>query len=102
MSSGFTDTGAGFEQFDQLGVPGVIDKTKLMTMGVRLGVGTSLRYLSKNRKALGKMMTQRAFEPDQLLKPLAGQFTDLGIEGIHLYTFNQVAAAEAWRTKTLA
>ena len=85
-----------------LGVPGVIDKTKLMTMGVRLGVGTSLRYLSKNRKALGKMMTQRAFEPDQLLKPLAGQFADLGIEGIHLYTFNQVAATEAWRTKTLA
>ena len=85
-----------------LGVPGVIDKTKLMTMGVRLGVGTSLRYLSKNRKALGKMMTQRSFEPDQLLKPLAGQFADLGIEGIHLYTFNQVAATEAWRTKTLA
>jgi methylenetetrahydrofolate reductase (NADPH) len=85
-----------------LGVPGVIDKTKLMTMGVRLGVGTSLRYLSKNRKALGKMMTQRSFEPDQLLKPLAGELADLGIEGIHLYTFNQVAATEAWRTKTLA
>jgi methylenetetrahydrofolate reductase (NADPH) len=84
-----------------LGVPGVIDKTKLMTMGVRLGVGTSLRYLSKNRKALGKMMTQRSFEPDQLLKPLAGDLADLGVEGIHLYTFNQVAATEAWRTKIL-
>ena len=85
-----------------LGLPGVIDKTKLMTMGVRLGVGTSLRYLSKNRKALGKMMTQRSFEPDQLLKPLAGDLDDLGIEGIHLFTFNQVAATEAWRAKTLA
>lgn len=85
-----------------LGVPGVIDKTKLMTMGVRLGVGTSLRYLTKNKKALGKMMTQRSFEPDQLLKPLAGDLADLGIEGIHLYTFNQVAATEEWRAKTLA
>lgn len=85
-----------------LGVPGVIDRTKLMTMGVRLGVGTSLRYLSKNRKALGKMMTQRSFEPDQLLRPLAGDLADLGIEGIHLYTFNQVAPTEAWRTKILA
>ncbi len=84
-----------------LGIPGVIDKTKLMTMGVRLGVGTSLRYLSKNRKALGKMMTQRSFEPDQLLRPLAGDVAALGIEGIHLYTFNQVAATEAWRTATL-
>jgi methylenetetrahydrofolate reductase (NADPH) len=92
---------AGLTVAVHLGVPGVIDKTKLMTMGVRLGVGTSLRYLSKNRKALGKMMTQRSFEPDQLLKPLAGELADLGIEGIHLYTFNQVAATEAWRTKIL-
>jgi methylenetetrahydrofolate reductase (NADPH) len=85
-----------------LGIPGVIDKAKLMTMGVRLGVGTSLRYLSKNKKALGKMMTQRAFEPDQLLKPLAPHLEELGIGGIHLYTFNQVATTETWRQKTLA
>ncbi len=85
-----------------LGVPGVIDKTKLMTMGVRLGVGTSLRYLSKNKKALGKLMTQRSFEPDMLLKPLARDFDELGIDGIHLYTFNQVDATEQWRERTLA
>jgi methylenetetrahydrofolate reductase (NADPH) len=85
-----------------LGVPGVIDKTKLMTMGVRLGVGTSLRYLSKNKKALGKLMTQRSFEPDMMLKPLARELDELGIAGIHLYTFNQVAATEAWRDRTLA
>jgi methylenetetrahydrofolate reductase (NADPH) len=84
-----------------LGVPGVIDKSKLMTMGVRLGVGTSLRYLKKNRKALGKMMTQRSFEPDMLLKPLAIDLDRLGIGGIHLYTFNQVEATEAWRERTL-
>ncbi len=84
-----------------LGIPGVIDKTKLMTMGVRLGVGTSLRYLSKNRKAIGKMMTQRAFQPDQLLRPLADDLIELGIDGIHLYTFNQVAATEAWRQRIL-
>ena len=85
-----------------LGVPGVIDKTKLMTMGVRLGVGTSLRYLSKNRKALGKMMTQRHSSPTNCSSRSLASSTDLGIEGIHLYTFNQVAATEAWRTKTLA
>ncbi len=85
-----------------LGVPGVIDKTKLMSMGMRLGVGTSLRYLKKNKKALGKLMVQRSFEPDMLLKPLAGDLDELGIGGIHLYTFNQVAATEAWRSRTLA
>ena len=85
-----------------LGVPGVIDKTKLMTMGVRLGVGTSLRYLSKNKKALGKLMTQRSFEPDMLLKPLSRDLDELGIGGIHLYTFNQVDATEQWRESTLS
>ncbi len=85
-----------------LGVPGVIDKTKLMTMGMRLGVGTSLRYLSKNRKAIGSLMTQRSFSPDALLRPLAGDLDRLGIGGIHLYTFNQVADTEDWRTTALA
>lgn len=85
-----------------LGVPGVVDKTKLMSMGVRLGVGTSLRYLSKNKRAIGKLMTQRSFEPDMLLRPLVDDVDELGIGGIHLYTFNQVETTEAWRQRTLA
>lgn len=84
-----------------LGLPGVIDRSKLMTMGMRLGVGTSLRYLSKNRKAIGKLMTQRAFQPDQLLRPLALDFEPLGVTGLHLFSFNQVATTEEWRERTL-
>jgi methylenetetrahydrofolate reductase (NADPH) len=93
---------AGFTIPVHLGVPGVIDRTKLMTMGMRLGVGTSLRYLKKNKKALGKLMVQRSFQPDMLLKPLVDELDELGIAGIHLFTFNQVAATETWRTATLA
>ncbi|MEL6890607.1 MAG: hypothetical protein AAFP84_03355 [Actinomycetota bacterium] len=85
-----------------LGVPGVIEKSKLLTMGVRLGVGTSLRYLSKNRRALGKLLTQRTYAPDQLLRPLAPDAAELGITGLHLYTFNQVSATETWRKRVLA
>jgi methylenetetrahydrofolate reductase (NADPH) len=88
-----------------LGIPGVIDRTKLMTMGVRLGIGTSLRYLSKNRKAIGKLMTQRSYTPDLLLRPLSDRgdagLAGLGIGGLHLYTFNQVDATETWRLRTL-
>ena len=84
-----------------LGVPGVIDSAKLMTLGVRLGIGTSLRYLSKNKRALGRILTQRSYEPDQLLGPLANELDSLGIEGLHLYTFNQVEATESWRQRTL-
>ena len=59
----------------------MIDQTKLMTMGMRLGVGTSLRYLSKNRKSVSRLMTQRTYQPDQLLRPLADDLDALGIAG---------------------
>lgn len=97
-----TERAAGLTVPVHLGIPGVIDKTKLMTMGVRLGIGTSLRYLKKNRKAVGKILTQRAFEPDALLRPLAGDLDELGIGGIHLFTFNQVDTTEQWRERILA
>ncbi|MEP1122932.1 MAG: hypothetical protein ABJH68_03460 [Ilumatobacter sp.] len=93
---------SGFTVPVHLGVPGVIDTAKLMTMGVRLGVGTSLRYLTKNRRALGSLISQRSFEPDRLLAPLADDLDELGIDGIHLYTLNQVDATERWRQRTLA
>ena len=97
-----TERSVGLTVPVHLGVPGVIDKAKLMSMGVRLGIGASLRYLSKNKRAIGKLMVQRSFEPDQILKPLAKDLDDLGIAGIHLYTFNQVASTEEWRESTLA
>ncbi|MGA9277892.1 hypothetical protein [Ilumatobacter sp.] len=84
-----------------LGIPGVLEITKLMTTGMRLGVGPSLRYLSKNRRALRRLMTQRSFEPDTLLRPLASDLAPLGVDGIHLYTFNQVDTTELWRERTL-
>jgi len=97
-----TERAAGLTVPVHLGVPGVIDRTKLMSTGMRLGVGTSLRYLSKNRRAIGKLMTQRAFTPNTLLKPLNGDLVALGVMGIHLFTFNQVAATEEWRARSLA
>lgn len=80
-----------------LGVPGVIDRAKLMTMGVRLGVGASLRYLRKNRKALGTLLSASHYDPATLLEPLAPHLSTLGIEGIHCFTFNQVEPTAAWQ-----
>lgn len=84
-----------------LGVSGVVDKTKLMTMGVRIGLGTSLGYLKKNRAAITKMMTSSSYDPNDLLMPLSNAAVELGIEGVHMYTFNQVEATEAWRGESL-
>ena len=84
-----------------LGISGVVDKTKLMTTGMRIGLGQSLGYLRKNRSAIAKMMTSTDYDPNDLLLPLSEANLELGVEAIHMYTFNQVEATEAWRAETL-
>lgn len=84
-----------------LGIAGVIDRRKLMTMGVRLGVGTSLRYLKKNRSAIGQLMTASSFDPNVLLEPLEPSLTSLGIDALHCFTFNQVASTVTWQRQNL-
>ena len=84
-----------------LGISGVVDRAKLLTMGARLGVGPSLRYLRKNRAAIAKLMTSPNYDPDHLLTALSSHLADLGVTGLHVFTFNQVAATAAWQSSHL-
>lgn len=84
-----------------LGISGVVDKTKLLTTGMRIGLGQSLGYLKKNRSAITKMMTSTHYDPNDLLLPLSEANLELGVAGVHMYTFNQVEATEVWRQETL-
>lgn len=81
----------------ELGVPGVVDRTKLMTMGVRLGLGTSLRFLRKNRATVTAMLAPGGYDPTDLVAALAGDAIALGITGLHSFTFNAVGATRAWQ-----
>jgi methylenetetrahydrofolate reductase (NADPH) len=87
----------GIEMPIQLGISGVVDKTKLMTMGVRLGIGQSLSYLKKNKAAVAKMLTATSYDPNDLLIPLSDDMVDMNVTGLHVFTFNQVGATDAWR-----
>lgn len=93
---------AGFDLPVHLGIPGVVDRSKLMTMGVRLGVGASLRFLKKNRAAVTKLMAPGAYDPDDILEPMANDLASLNVTGLHVFTFNQVEATESWRQAVLA
>ncbi len=86
----------GFDLPIHLGLAGVVDRTRLLSMGMRLGVGTSLRYLSKNRSAITRLMTASSYRPTDVLDGLAGDLSSLGVEGVHLFTFNQVGPTVAW------
>ncbi|MFZ4812202.1 MAG: methylenetetrahydrofolate reductase [Ilumatobacteraceae bacterium] len=93
---------AGFTLPLHLGVPGAIDRTKLLTMGVRLGIGSSMRYVKKNRSVLGRLVSPGGYDPSKLIVPLSKVADELLIEGVHLFTFNNVEATAAWQTKQLA
>jgi len=80
----------------KVGVPGVVDPVRLLTVGTRIGVGDSLRYLSKNRRTVLRMARLGGFRPDHLVTGVAEHAHRLGIVGLHVYTFNQVEATVAW------
>jgi methylenetetrahydrofolate reductase (NADPH) len=81
----------------RLGVPGVVDRARLMTMGTRLGIGTSLRYLSKNRSTVMQLMAPGGYDPTDMVVAFADDAPALGIEALHSFTFNAVADTRKWQ-----
>ncbi len=80
----------------ELGIPGVINQAKLLTMGLRLGIGASLRYLRKNKASVSRMLAPGGYDPNQLLEPLGPDLQRLGVAGVHCFTFNQVENTRIW------
>jgi methylenetetrahydrofolate reductase (NADPH) len=87
-----------------LGLPSPVDLARLLRIAARIGVSDSSRYLRKNRAVVRDVLRRRAFQPDRLLQALSPTLADRGadVRGLHLYTFNQVADAAAWRARWLA
>jgi methylenetetrahydrofolate reductase (NADPH) len=92
----------GVELPVRVGVPGAIDTSRLVTIGARIGVGDSMRFLAKNRRAVVRMLRPGRYRPDRLVNPLARMGEGLGLSGLHLFTFNQVDATVAWLNKAIA
>lgn len=97
-----TERDNGFSVPIQLGVPGVVDRTRLMSLGVRVGVGASMRYLSKNKASIMKMLSPGGYDPTELVAGLAKDAQSLNIVGLHSFTFNSVADTAAWQREILA
>ena len=87
-----------------IGTPGVAELTKLMAISARIGVADSARYLRKNRKLVGGLLSPGRYGPDALLRGLAPAVVDPAarIEALHVFTFNQVVATVEWQRRMLA
>lgn len=89
----------------KLGTPGVAEIPRLLSISARIGVRDASRFVMKNTRFVGELLASGGmYRPTGLLEGLAPVVADpaSGIVGLHLYTFNAVAATEAWRTGFIA
>jgi methylenetetrahydrofolate reductase (NADPH) len=91
----------GFVLPIHLGVPGAVERTKLVSLGTRLGIGSSLRYLRKNSGAIVRMFSPASYDPNKLITPIARRADELNITALHLFTFNSIESTAAWQRKSL-
>ncbi len=87
-----------------IGLPGPVERTKLLTMATKIGVGQSARFLKSHASTFARIAAPGGFSPDRFLRKATPIFADpaLNVAGLHLFTFNQVAETETWRQKLLS
>ena len=85
------------------GMPGPVERAKLLKMATMIGVGQSMKFLRTQRGILARIASP-GFHPDRFVARVAALSAteELGIEGLHIYTFNQVDVIERWRQEGLA
>ena len=86
-----------------LGIPGPVERGKLLAMATKIGVGESTRFLVKHRGTFARLAAPGGFTGERFLEkcaPALGEPTAL-VEGMHVFTFNQVVETEAWRNDLL-
>ena len=86
-----------------VGLPGPIDRTKLLGMATKIGVGESTRFLAKNKRLFAGLAAPGGFTGERFLEQVASAVAppDALVEGLHVFTFNQIAETEAWRTSMI-
>jgi methylenetetrahydrofolate reductase (NADPH) len=72
------------------GVAGAVPRTKLVALATQIGVGSSLRFLSRKGPLARKLLSGDRYSPDALVAGLESSPGNLA--GIHLYSFNTLDA----------
>ncbi len=86
-----------------VGIPGPIDRTKLLLMATKIGVGESTKFLTKHRRTLTRLAAPGGFTGERFLERAAPALAapDALVAGLHVFTFNQIAETEKWRRDLL-
>ncbi len=89
-----------------LGMPGQVSAARLLEVSLRVGVGPSLRFVRKQRNPrnlfglFGGLHSARTRRLQRALSALAAD-PQLGVAGLHYFTFNQLAATWSWQQASI-
>ncbi|SDH16290.1 methylenetetrahydrofolate reductase [Nonomuraea jiangxiensis] len=86
-----------------VGIPGPVNRHKLMRITANLGLGQSARFLRKHRSLLWRFLLPGAYQPARLARELglAVPRTGGNIRGLHIFTFDELSRTELWRRRLL-
>jgi methylenetetrahydrofolate reductase (NADPH) len=92
---------AGIELPLRLGMAAPMNIRKLTELSLKIGVGSSVRYLTKQHGIVGNLLRGSSYQPEELLYRIGAQLAsdELRIEGLHLFSFNQIAATVDWQRR---
>ncbi|MBO0748082.1 MAG: methylenetetrahydrofolate reductase [Acidimicrobiaceae bacterium] len=85
----------------RIGLAAPMNARKLMELSVRIGVGQSLKYLTKQHGFVRNMLFGSSYRPEKMLQKIGQDLgsSELNIEGIHLFSFNQIAPSVEWQQR---
>jgi len=83
----------------RIGMPGYVNRQKLMRISASIGLGESARFLKHQRNWLLRLLLPGGYSPERLIEGLNLGFADpeSNIQGLHIYTFNEFQKTEEWR-----
>jgi methylenetetrahydrofolate reductase (NADPH) len=84
-----------------VGLPGPLERARLLKMAAVSGVAESARFLAGHASWLVRLGLPGGYSPERLLDRAAPTFGPGGVEGLHVFTFNQVRQTEQWRRALL-
>ncbi len=87
-----------------VGLAGPVERTRLLRMATKAGASESARFLAGHTEWFLRLGTPGGYSPERLLGRLAATLSSpaANVEGLHLFTFNQVQQTEQWRRALLA
>jgi len=87
-----------------VGIAGPVDRARLLRMAARVGVSESARFAAGHTDWLLRLGMPGGYHPDRLLARIGATLADPAskVEGLHVFTFNQVRQTEQWRRELVS